>query len=163
MLVLEDTRSLKSIFKSCFACPVPQNEINFNFSVCWLSKMFIFWWEAFYSRLFSLHIHILIDKVQENRKLVNDVLYLIDVVPLSYLVLTFCLNIIAINFQLVLSWDASKPQIIWGTGKDCPGRWWSQCPWRCSRNVKMWHWATWVSEHGGGASVAGLDDLRGLL
>jgi len=30
-----------------------------------------------------------------------------------------------------------------GTG--CPQRWWGHCPWRCSRNVKMWHSGTWFS------------------
>jgi len=28
-----------------------------------------------------------------------------------------------------------------GTG--CPGKWWSLCPWRCSRTVEMWHLGTW--------------------
>ena len=45
----------------------------------------------------------------------------------------------------------------WGIGTGCPGRWWSHCPWRCSRNVLMsvgsiddrWR--------------VGLDDLRGLF
>ena len=22
-----------------------------------------------------------------------------------------------------------------GAGTGCPGRWWSHCPWRCSRNI----------------------------
>ena len=26
-----------------------------------------------------------------------------------------------------------------GIGTGCPGRWWSPCPWRCSRAVEMWH------------------------
>jgi len=30
-----------------------------------------------------------------------------------------------------------------------PGRWRSHRPWRCSRNVEMWHWGTWLSGHGG--------------
>jgi len=26
-----------------------------------------------------------------------------------------------------------------GTGTDCPERWWSHGPWRCSRNMSMWY------------------------
>ena len=32
-----------------------------------------------------------------------------------------------------------------GSGTGCTGRWWSHCPWRCSRTVEMWHWGTWIS------------------
>ena len=34
-----------------------------------------------------------------------------------------------------------------GTGMSCPERWWSQWPWRCSRNVWMLCWRTWFSEN----------------
>ena len=32
----------------------------------------------------------------------------------------------------------------WGSGTGCRGRWWSHHPWRCSRNVCMWRWGTWL-------------------
>ena len=32
----------------------------------------------------------------------------------------------------------------WGSGTDCPGRWWSHGLWGCSRTVEMWHWGTWL-------------------
>jgi len=25
----------------------------------------------------------------------------------------------------------------------CTGKWWGHHPWRCSRNVEMWHWGMW--------------------
>jgi len=34
-----------------------------------------------------------------------------------------------------------------GTGMGCPERWWSHWPWRCSRNIWMLCWGTWVSEN----------------
>ena len=37
----------------------------------------------------------------------------------------------------------------WDIGTGCPGRWQSHCLFRCSRNVEIWHWGTWVSGHGG--------------
>jgi len=51
----------------------------------------------------------------------------------------------------------------WGTGTGCPGRWWSHCPWRCSRNVEMWHWGTWFSGHNGGGLMVELEDISGLF
>jgi len=42
----------------------------------------------------------------------------------------------------------NSPEEQWGSGPGCPGRWWCHHPWRCSRTVVMWHWATRVSEHG---------------
>jgi len=30
-----------------------------------------------------------------------------------------------------------------GAGIGCPGRWWSHCPQRCSRNIQMLYWGTW--------------------
>mgnify|MGYP001855700443 CR=1 FL=1 len=32
----------------------------------------------------------------------------------------------------------------WGSGTGCPRRCWSHRPWRCSGNVWMWHWGTWL-------------------
>ena len=26
-----------------------------------------------------------------------------------------------------------------------PGKWWSHCCWRCSRNIKVWRWETWLT------------------
>jgi len=49
------------------------------------------------------------------------------------------------------SWILGKVSSLkewWCIGMGCPGRWWSHCPWRCSRNVWMWHWGTWLSGHG---------------
>jgi len=45
----------------------------------------------------------------------------------------------------------------------CPGKWWSHHPWRCSKNVYMWHFRTWFSRHSGVRLTVGLDDLGGLL
>jgi len=50
-----------------------------------------------------------------------------------------------------------------GFGTGCPGRWWSHHPWRCSKNVYMWHFGTWFSRHGGDGLTVGVDDLRGLF
>jgi len=36
-------------------------------------------------------------------------------------------------------------------------------PWRCSKNVYMWHFGIWFSRHGGVGVMVGLDDLRGLF
>jgi len=36
-------------------------------------------------------------------------------------------------------------------------------PWRCSKNMKMWHSGIWFSRHGGVGLTARLDDLRGLF
>jgi len=33
-----------------------------------------------------------------------------------------------------------------GAGTGCPGRWWTHCPWSCSRNVWLFYWGTWFSE-----------------
>ena len=41
--------------------------------------------------------------------------------------------------------------------------WRSHSPWRCSRNVEMWHWGTWSVGNIGGKRTAGLGDLRGLF
>jgi len=48
-----------------------------------------------------------------------------------------------------------------GTG--CPGKWLSPHPWRCSKNMYMWHLGTWFGRHGGVGLTVGLDDLRGLF
>jgi len=49
----------------------------------------------------------------------------------------------------------------------CPGGtppgWWSHRPWRCSKNMYMWHFRTWFSRHGGVGLTVGLDNLRGLF
>jgi len=34
-----------------------------------------------------------------------------------------------------------------GTGMGCPERWWSDWPWRCSKNIWMLWWGTRFSEH----------------
>ena len=65
-----------------------------------------------------------------------------------------------------LDWILGKISVLkeWsGTGTGCPGRWWSHHPWRCSKNVQMWHLGTWFSRQGGVGLTAGLDDLRGLF
>ena len=36
-------------------------------------------------------------------------------------------------------------------------------PWRCLKNVHMWHFGTWFSRHGGVGLMAGLDDVRRLF
>ena len=43
----------------------------------------------------------------------------------------------------------------WDIGTGCSGKWWSHCPWRCSRNMEKWHWGTWFSRHD--ADGLGLD------
>lgn len=43
----------------------------------------------------------------------------------------------------------------------CPGRWWSHCPWRCSRKDCTWHSVPWSAGHSGDKSKAGLQHLRG--
>ena len=40
--------------------------------------------------------------------------------------------------------------------------WWSQCPWRCSRAVEMWHWGMW-SLVVMGVVVVGLGALSDLF
>ena len=49
----------------------------------------------------------------------------------------------------------------WGSGTSCPGRWWSHCPWKCSRNMEIptegcgLEWSqTWL--------MIGLDDLSSV-
>ena len=32
----------------------------------------------------------------------------------------------------------------WSIGTGYPGRWWGDRPWRCSRNMEMWDWGTWL-------------------
>lgn len=32
----------------------------------------------------------------------------------------------------------------WHIGTSCPGKWWSHCPWKCSINMKLWHWGTYL-------------------
>jgi len=48
-----------------------------------------------------------------------------------------------------------------GTG--CPGKWLSHQPWRCSKNISMWHFRTWFSRHGGVGVMVGHVDLRSLF
>jgi len=50
-----------------------------------------------------------------------------------------------------------------GIGTGCPGRWLSPHPWRCSKNLLMWHFRIWLSRHGGVGLMVGPDDLRGLF
>jgi len=38
----------------------------------------------------------------------------------------------------------SSPAEWWCIGTGCAERWWSCCPWRCSRSVEMWHWGMWL-------------------
>jgi len=38
-----------------------------------------------------------------------------------------------------LSRDTTKKSGVCGITTRCPGRQWSHCPWRCSRNTWMWH------------------------
>jgi len=40
----------------------------------------------------------------------------------------------------------------WSIGTGCPGKWWSPHPWRCSKNMQVWHFGTWFGRLG----VAGL-------
>ena len=44
----------------------------------------------------------------------------------------------------------------------CPGRWWNHCPWRCSRNIEMWHWGAWLVGYIDGRQTAGLDSFSNL-
>ena len=46
----------------------------------------------------------------------------------------------------------------WDTGTDCPVWWWSHRPWRYSRSMEIWHWGTWISDHGGDRSTNGFGD-----
>jgi len=46
-----------------------------------------------------------------------------------------------------------------GTGIGCPGRWRSPHPWRCLKNLWMWHFRIWFSRNGGVGWMVGLDDL----
>ena len=43
-----------------------------------------------------------------------------------------------------------------------PGEVVSHHPWKCSKNMEMWHFGTWFSRHGGVGVAVGLDDLRGF-
>lgn len=46
-------------------------------------------------------------------------------------------------------------------GTDCTGKQWSHYPWKCSKNLRIWHVGPWFNEHGGGAGlVVGLDVLK---
>ena len=36
-------------------------------------------------------------------------------------------------------------------------------PWRCSKDVYMWHFRIWFTKNGGIGWMVGLDDLRGLF
>jgi len=63
-----------------------------------------------------------------------------------------------------LDWMLGKISLLkeWsGTGTGCPGRWWGPHPWRCSKNVWMWHFGIWFDRHGVVGRMVGLDDLRG--
>jgi len=48
-------------------------------------------------------------------------------------------------------------------GIGCPGRWLSPHPWRCLKNVWIWHFGIWFTRHGGVRWMVGLDELRGLF
>ena len=50
-----------------------------------------------------------------------------------------------------------------GIGTGCPWWWQSHHPWRGSKTMKMWHFGTWFSRHGGVGVTVGLDDLWGLF
>jgi len=65
-----------------------------------------------------------------------------------------------------LDWILGKTSLLkeWSDiGTGCPGQWWSPHPWKCSKNVWMWHSRTWLSRPGGVGLTVGLDDLRGLF
>ena len=45
------------------------------------------------------------------------------------------------RFRLDIKKNFSEGEVLqWHS---CPGRWWSHCPWRCSRTVQVWHRGTW--------------------
>ena len=49
-------------------------------------------------------------------------------------------------------------------GIGCTGKWWSRCPWRCLKDVWMWHLGTWFSGGLGRVGLmVGLNDLKGLF
>jgi len=65
-----------------------------------------------------------------------------------------------------LDWISGKIFLMkeWsGIGIGCPGKWLSHRPWRCSRNVWIWHFWTFFSRHSGVGLMIGLEDLRGLF
>lgn len=49
------------------------------------------------------------------------------------------------------------------TGRGCPGRWWSQWPWKCARSNMTWHSVLWAFWQGGDQPQAGLDGLGNLF
>lgn len=46
------------------------------------------------------------------------------------------------RFMLDIRNNSSQKQW-WGIRTGCPGRWWTHCPWRCSRRRYMWNWGIW--------------------
>ncbi|KAK4832384.1 hypothetical protein QYF61_022239 [Mycteria americana] len=65
-----------------------------------------------------------------------------------------------------IDWILGKIYLLKGwssIGTGCPERWWSHHPWRSSKNVKMWHFRTRYSRHGGVGLTVGLDDLREFM
>lgn len=68
--------------------------------------------------------------------------------------------------QGLLSWILRKvySEKKWQfTGTGCLERWQCCHPWKCLRNVEMWHVRMGFSGHGGGGLTVGLDDLCGLF
>jgi len=41
-------------------------------------------------------------------------------------------------------------------GKGYPGKWLSHHPWRCSKNIQIWHLGIWFSRHGDVGRTVGL-------
>jgi len=50
--------------------------------------------------------------------------------------------------------------ILWCSGTGCTGRWWSPCPWSCSRAVELWHLRMWSV---GMVGWVGIGHLGGLF
>jgi len=52
----------------------------------------------------------------------------------------------------------------WDVRTACPGRRGSHHhPWRCPRNVWMWHWETRLNGYSGDRLMVGLDDLKSIF
>lgn len=41
--------------------------------------------------------------------------------------------------------NVSPQKELWCIRTDCPGRWWSHCPWMCPRNEWLWLWRAWLA------------------
>ena len=65
-----------------------------------------------------------------------------------------------------LDWILGKISLLkeWsGIGIGFPGRWLNHHPWRCLKNMQVWHFGTWFSTRGGDGLTVGLADLGGLF